>query len=232
MSVALPRVRAASATDLEEILQLCRQLWEENGLFSYDEDRIRALAERGFRGEGVVIGVIGPEKGPLEGSVCITVEIAGNYYSGDVHLVELWNYVAPDYRKSRNAQALIDYMVTVARGTNMALITGIITNSRTAGKVRLYRQLLGEPAGAFFVVNSKWREAPTIKESDEERELIRQLREFADKCTAPMPKNIPYRELRDDLKAIMRDGAPLFREAAEKLDFWGTLPVKQKAGGG
>jgi hypothetical protein len=97
--------------------------------------------------------VIGPP-GRLEASTCLL--ISETYYSCAWHLSELWNFVKPEFRKSRNAEALIEFGKKCSNEIGIPLITGIITNSKLAQKVRLYRKRLGYPAGAFFIYNAEW----------------------------------------------------------------------------
>lgn len=149
----LPSVRLAMPEDEDEIMEMCRRLHGENGLFSLSEEKVRGCLERYYRRDGVIVGVIG-SVGKIEASTCLL--FSEMYYTTEWHLAELWNYVQPEFRQSRNAEALIDFGKRSAVKIGVPLITGIITNNRTAEKVRLYRRLLGYPGGAFFVYNATW----------------------------------------------------------------------------
>lgn len=142
---------------------LVRELHRENGLFTLNEDKVRDCLRRCFRREKVIVGVIGAV-GKIEASTCIM--ISDMYYTDDWHLAELWSHVGEDYRRSHNAEALIEYGKKCSEAIGIPLITGIITNKRVAGKVRLYRKVLGYPAGAFFVYNGKWSASvePTVED--------------------------------------------------------------------
>lgn len=150
---ALPPVRLAAPGDEEEIMAMCRRLHAENGLFDLDDDLVRGLLKRYFRKDKVIVGAIGAP-GKIEASTCIVFSTM--YYTPQWHLAELWNFVDEPYRQSRNLEALIAFGKTCSDRIGLPLITGIITDTRTAAKVRLYRRLLGTPAGAFFVYGGEW----------------------------------------------------------------------------
>jgi hypothetical protein len=84
----------------------------------------------------------------------------------------------------------------------LVFLTGIITNSHMAGKVRLYRRLLGYPTGAFFIHNSdKWKSEPMAENGD----LTRQLREAAHLCH------------KKGIEVVRQRIPPLLRQAADVL---------------
>ena len=159
----LPVVRIATPDDEPAIMALVRELHCENGLFTLNEAKVREYLHRCFRREKVIVGVIGAP-GQIEASTCIL--ISDMYYTDDWHLAELWNHVGEPYRRSHNAEALIEFGKQCSDRIGIPLITGIITNKRVAGKVRLYRKVLGYPAGAFFVHNGKW--AATVEPTAED----------------------------------------------------------------
>ena len=169
----LPHVRLAVPADEGEVMEMCRALHDENGLFTLSENKVKAIIRKFYDRKGTIIGVIGGT-GKIEASTCI--DISDSYYSEDNHLVELWNHVGKNYRNSRNAEALIRFGMECQKKIGIPLFTGIITNNRVAGKVRLYRQLLGYPAGAFFVYGGKW--ADGVKPSEED--FLRPLESRAD----------------------------------------------------
>jgi hypothetical protein len=208
MPQSLPTVRIADPDEEDDLMAMCRRLHVENGLFSFNDDKVREVIRR-CPANGVVIGVIG-EKHHLEASICLMV--ADFYYTDDLHLAELWNYVEPEFRRSRNAEALLRYGMTVAEKMEKPFFTGIITNKQMSGKVRQYRRLLGYPVGAFFVHNSKWVKEPMEDHND----LRDRLKDAAQQCN----------DFKINSATAARDRlGPLFREAAEALsaedNLWG-----------
>lgn len=141
-------VRKAAPSDEPELMVMCRKLHEENGIFSFSERKVRDCLQSAWNGRGGIIGVIGAP-GKIEGSICLTI---GDYfYTDEFNLSELWNFVLPEYRKSTNAKELIRFAVRCSDEIGIPLIIGVISNERTVAKVGLYRRLLGDPAGGFFV---------------------------------------------------------------------------------
>lgn len=215
MAQELPKVRLADPDDASAIKAMCRRLHSENGLFSLNEDKVAALIQKYYDRKGVILGVIGPVGKP-EASTCLT--LSDYYYSDDTHLAELWNFVEDEYRKSKNAEALIRFGMDCAKkmsenlGVQCPFLTGIITDTRTAGKVRLYRRLLGEAAGAFFVYNAKWHRQPM----EDHSELSRRLRQAAILCN----------DHKVSFEVAKRQIGPLLREAAQAVsnedNIWGS----------
>ena len=189
---------------------MCRRLWNENGLFSYNEDKVRECIQRCFDKKGIIVGLIGPP-GKIEASTCLA--ISDYYYSKDWHIAELWNYVEPEYRRSRNAEALVEFGKSCSDNMKVPFLTGIITDSRMAGKVRLYRRLLGYPTGAFFIYNASWQSEPM----DDHTSLRDRLRDFARKCN----------EGKVSTGVAKKQVGPLLREAAEAIaaedNLWGSI---------
>jgi hypothetical protein len=216
----LPAIRIAVPEDEPEILAMCKRLYAENGMFSLKEEKVRDVVRKCFRGDKVIVGVIG-ETGHIEASTCLI--ISDYFYSDDWHLAELWNFVDKDHRRSKNADALIAFGKSCAEKMGIPLLTGIITNKQMAGKVRLYRRSLGQATGAFFVYNAPehWATEPMV----DHRDLIKRLKDFAQLCN----ENKITHSVRKEL-------GPLLREAAEALKgeddlFGGTSTSTPKRNG-
>lgn len=206
---ALPLVRLAQKEDEDNIVEMCKRLHVENGLFSLNIQKVRDCIRRYYDRQGVIVGVIGLP-GKLEASTCL--ELSDFYYTSDWHLAELWNFVDEPYRKSYNAEALIQFGKSCADQMKMPLFTGIITNRQMAGKVRLYRRHLGYPTGAFFVYNANWKTEPMADHSD----LRNRLREQAEACTR---NKVTRREDVAQLGSLLREAI----EAIDRFDnLWGT----------
>jgi len=194
-------------------MAMCHRLHSENGMFSMKEAKVRECIQRVFKREGVIIGVIG-DPGQIEASICLV--ISDNWYTEDWHLAETWNYVLPEYRRSNNAEALLVYGMACAEKMRIPFFTGIITNKQMAGKVRMYRRLLGYPVGAFFVYNSNWKTEPMVDHS----ELHAKLKKAIVRCTdGKVSTSVARKEI-----------GPLLKEAAEAIsredNIWGQTPKK------
>lgn len=153
-------VRPATPEDYQEIWKLFRLLHKENGAFSMSDAKVDWVLRRvllpeliskedtGLRG---YMGVIGPVGGPLEGLILL---IVGSYwYTDELHLEELTTFVHPNHRRSKHAQALLNYSKHMSDAIGIPLLIGIVSNKRTEAKVRLYRKYLPE-AGSFFLYNA------------------------------------------------------------------------------
>lgn len=146
------RVRLATPQDEEEILGICHRLHAENGLMPLCDRKMREVLNEAFEAKGGIIGVIGAP-GKIEG--CILLRIGQMWYSDEWCLDELFNFVLPEYRRSRNALELVEFAKTCAERLHIPLFIGIISNERTASKVKLYERRLKKPAGAFFIYNDE-----------------------------------------------------------------------------
>lgn len=215
MAATLPVVRIATPDDVEDVVAMCRRLHNENGLFALNEAKVRDCLKRCFDRAGTIVGVIGAP-GNLEASTCM--EFSTFYYTDDWHLSELWNFVEKDHRKGTyNAEALVDFCKRCANHMRMPLFTGIITNKQMAGKVRLYRRLLGYPVGAYFIYNSHWRSEPMA----EHYNLVKELRKASEEANSG-------RITKKDSQRLMR----LLRDAAQALDQIENLWGKSSNGAG
>ncbi len=167
-----PIVRLASNAEEEEIMEMCREIHAENGLVSMAEDKVRAMLHKAFNKEGGIIGVIG-KPGSLEAIIMIVM--TSFWSSDDTHLEELFAYVRRPFRtkfngadtiKMPHAEALVNFAKKCSDDIGVPLVIGIITNKRMAGKVRLYRSILGYPAGAYFVINPQWINGEDLTNED------------------------------------------------------------------
>ncbi len=156
-------VRIATRADEAQLMDLCRALHKENGLFELDEDMVRTMLYRAFNREGGIIGVI---DGDNEIAACIFALLSNFWYSKDSHIEELFSYVRPNFRRSNYADLLIEFMKRCATEIGIPLVIGVITSDRAEAKVRLYRRKLGVPAGAFFVYNSVWNNDNKFNDSN------------------------------------------------------------------
>jgi hypothetical protein len=142
------RVRKADAGDEADLMELCRELHRENGLFSINEDRVRHFICRALSGQGGIIGVVGGRDN-IEAALYLL--ISTHWYSDQWHLEELFAFVRPEYRKTNNAKDLICFAKRCSNEIGIPLVIGVVSNTRTEAKIRLYERQLAKPAGAFWV---------------------------------------------------------------------------------
>lgn len=159
-----PRIRPALPSDIDGLMDMCRVMFDENGI-GPQMDEGAVLAEittaitrsmtgkpRGF------LGVIGDE-GKIEGSLFLVTGCVW-YNPSYLWLEDRWVFVLPEHRKSKpgqtsNAVELVKCAEYISQSLGLPLMIGILNNTRTEAKVRLYRRILGEPAGAFFLKGAR-----------------------------------------------------------------------------
>lgn len=144
------RVRLASPFEEEAIWAMCQELHAENGIFHLSEKKVRGVLSRAFRQEGGILSVIGPPEA-LEGMIYL--QITSMWYSEDPCLEELYTFVRPQFRKSRNAVELLHFAKWSSESSNLPLFIGVISNEQTERKVQLYQRQFSRPAGNFFLYN-------------------------------------------------------------------------------
>lgn len=158
-------VRIAKPEDKTELWRLFLQGHRENGIFTLAPDKVEWFMNRciyadqlsandtGTRG---AIGVIG-SLGALEAAVFVT--LGAYWYTHDKHIEEFIVYTDPEYRKSRHAVALLEWMKQQVEATQLPLITGIMSNARTEAKCALYRRKF-QKIGEFFYAGPKGSAPP------------------------------------------------------------------------
>lgn len=143
------RVRIVGREETGDVMRLCRQLHGENGLFKMDDAKVLSMLDKAFDKQGGILAGIGP-KGKLEGLLYLL--LSSFWYSNDSHWEELFLYVDPDCRKSRNAVELLKFAKWCAEESGFPLFIGVLSESSTERKELLYERQLGPSgAGKFFV---------------------------------------------------------------------------------
>jgi hypothetical protein len=147
-------VRIIGRNEEENVMQLCRQLHEENGLFTMDDNKVRGMLSQAFdRKGGILAGVGAP--GKLEGLLYLL--LSSFWYTNDNHWEELFLYVVPEHRKSRNAVELLRFAKWCTDQTDYPLFIGVLSNASTERKELLYKRQLHvtDAKGHFFMYSKK-----------------------------------------------------------------------------
>lgn len=140
-------IRIATPADYQELFRIACLLHKENGLFEFSEEKVKALIWKGCRRDNAIIGVIG-RSDDIKAMIFLAIEEP--YYSEVKNLVELWNYVRPDARRSDFAKRMIQFAKRCADETGSALFIGIISDKQLEAKARLYARHLPQ-RGTFFI---------------------------------------------------------------------------------
>lgn len=146
-------VRIATPADESAVFKLALKAHEENAVAPIDEGKVIDKIRIGTQGKGGIIGII---DGPKEIEAIIMMELAQFWYSSEWHLSELFLYVHPEYRQSSHAKQLIEFSKWASEQMTIPLFIGVLSNSRTKAKIRLYKQRLGL-GGALFFHNSNFK---------------------------------------------------------------------------
>ena len=139
-------------------MRLCRQLHLENGIFKMDDTKVRVMLARAFDRQGGILAGIG-SKGKLEGLMYLL--LSSFWYTNDPHWEELFVYVDPDFRKSRNALELLHFAKWCTDQTEYPLFIGILSDHSTERKELLYERQFqkSETNGRFFIYRKKKKSA-------------------------------------------------------------------------
>lgn len=148
-------VRIGTPDDVHDIMELGMMACVENGVHAPNPERILGDLWPSLHCESGIVGVIGAPGEQIEGFVLLRT---GTLWYSDAPIVEeRIVFVHPKYRSAKGGRArkLCEFSKKAADELELPLVIGIVSNSRTKSKVRLYERVFGEPAGAFFLYGAK-----------------------------------------------------------------------------
>lgn len=143
-----PDVRLAELEDLPSLMEIIRISCEEDGQHSYEPEKVFNMLRRYFNKSGGLVAVIGEKGHPLKGYLIMIIDEV--WYSKESHLLELSLFVHSDHRKSTYARQLMEFSKQASNGLKMDLTIGVLSNSKTEAKLRLYQRQFPQ-AGCYFV---------------------------------------------------------------------------------
>ena len=148
-------IRTATTGDMDEIMRLAMSACEENGFLNPNPAKLAAEIWPALNQDHGVCFVIGKAGGAIEGLVLL--RIGSMWYSDAIVVEEKAVFIYPEFRAAKGGRArkLVEQSKRVADELGIPLIIGVLSNSRTAAKVRMYTRIFGEPAGAFFLYGVK-----------------------------------------------------------------------------
>lgn len=139
-------VRLAHLDEEAELLVLCREIHREQPMHTYDEDRVRNMVRRALNQQNAIMAVIG-DPGDIRAALLLLIDPI--WWSDEMQLLELFNFVREDHRRSNYAKQLIQYAKHASEMTGLDLTIGVLANKRTEAKTRLYARQLPK-SGEFF----------------------------------------------------------------------------------
>lgn len=149
------KIRVAVPDDLDEIMQIAMMACEENGFLNPNPGKLAAEIWPALHQDHGICAVIGKPGGKIEGLVLL--RIGHMWYSDTTIVEEKAIFIHPDFRAAKGGRAkrLCEFSKQVADSLGIPLIIGVLSNSRTEAKVRMYERQFGAPAGAFFLYGAK-----------------------------------------------------------------------------
>ncbi len=148
-------LRIATPDDLPKIMDLAREICEENGFLRANLALLASEFWPALNMDHGICAVIGKPGSEIEGLVLLRVGTL--WYSDEIVLEEKVLCVGSKYRaaKGGRARALCEFSKKSADSLGLPLLIGILSHGRQAAKVRLYTRQFGEPAGAFFLYGAR-----------------------------------------------------------------------------
>jgi len=149
-------IRVGNPQDLDAVMEIAMMACEENGFVQPSPSRLLTDIWPALNLDEGVMGLIGP-KGTMEVQGAVLLRVGHMWYSDQRAIEEKAVFIRPEYRSAKGGRArkLCEFSKQVADELELPLIIGVLSNHRTAGKVRMYQRIFGEPSGAFFLYKAK-----------------------------------------------------------------------------
>jgi hypothetical protein len=148
-------VRLGTPDDLDELMGLALTATEENGFLNPSIYQLLQQLWPAVNRDHGLVGCIGKPGGIIEGAILL--RIGKTWYSDDDVLEEKAIFIHPDFRQAKGGRAarLCEFSKQASDTLGIPLVIGVLSNQRTAGKIRMYKRQFGEPAGAYWLYNAK-----------------------------------------------------------------------------
>jgi hypothetical protein len=142
----LSHIRLAGEGDEMQIFNLCSLMHAEIALHPLNWPKVSAMVRLATQRTRGIIGVIG-EPHDLKAAIFMVIEPI--WYSENFHLMEYFNYVRPDARRSTYAIDLLAFGKRCADDLGIDFTCGVVSTERTEAKCKLYRRSMPK-VGEFF----------------------------------------------------------------------------------
>jgi len=148
-------IRLGTPEDLDGMMHIAMLATTENAFLEPSAARLASEMWPALHQDHGLVGIIGKEGGVIEGAVLLRIGMM--WYSEQPVVEEKAIFIHPDYRSAKGGRAkrLCEFSKHVADTLGLPLIIGVLSNSRTEAKVRMYRRIMGPEAGAFFLYGAK-----------------------------------------------------------------------------
>jgi GNAT superfamily N-acetyltransferase len=149
-------VREGVVEDFNELMRMSIAATRENAFVEPDEMMLAQHMYAALSKQMGIAGVIGGAPGePLEAA--IVLRVGPMWYSPELILEEKAIYVCPEFRSAKGGRArkLSEWAKGLSEKLGIPLAIGVLSNTRTEAKIRLYQRVFGPPAGVYFLYNAK-----------------------------------------------------------------------------
>jgi len=145
------KIRIGTPHDLDELMALAIAASDENGFLQPSVRRLLEQIWPAVHQDNGLMGCIGKPGGIIEGAILL--RIGTMWYSDDLVIEEKAIFIHPEYRAAKGGRAkrLCEFSKEVSDTLGIPLVIGVLSNSRTEAKVRMYERQFGKPAGAFWL---------------------------------------------------------------------------------
>lgn len=148
-------VRVGTPEDLDGMMSLASRATNENAFIQPDTTKLLEEMWGALNREDGIVGIIGHQGEVFEGAILL--RIGELWYSKEQVLEERAVFVEPEFRNAKGGRArkLCEFAKEAANELGIPLTIGVLSNSRTEAKIRLYQRMFGEPAGVYFLYGAK-----------------------------------------------------------------------------
>ena len=161
----VPGVRLATKRDEGDIFALLCLLHAENAPFSMNRDKVILGIQYATERKGGIIFVIDHDSRVV---ATLGMCVAQDWYTDDEYLLERWNFVHPDYRRSDYARKLLEqgkwaHEWFKSKGKVLPFFCGINSLLRTEAKIRMYARHM-PCIGAYFMYGAPPRQEALVQQ--------------------------------------------------------------------
>lgn len=154
------KVRVGTLEDLDGMMELAMMATDENAVLPPNPMKLLGDIYPALMQDHGICGIIGEPGERIEGAVLLRV--GKLWYTDSDCLEEKAIFIHPDFRDARGGRAkhLCEFSKRAADSLCIPLLIGVLSSTRTAGKIRLYERQFGDPVGAFFLYNAQTGQFP------------------------------------------------------------------------
>jgi hypothetical protein len=154
-SAEVPAVRVGTPDDIHGMMDLAMAATQENAFIEPDIQKLLQTMWGALTRKSGIVGIIGRHGEPFQGAILLV--FGELWYSREPVLEERAVFVAPEFRNAKGGRArkLCEFAKAASEELKIPLSIGVLSNSRTEAKVRLYERMFGQPAGVYFLYGAK-----------------------------------------------------------------------------